>query len=459
MPNGADKKLNFVAKVWDEVAQAYRPIYIAPDATNAVQGDVKLSDATDSTLDAANGMTAATPKAVKSVQDNANNKLDKVSGTDQTVASKVTFQNEQTFSKGAVIPDGYYLTGDVQGNASTATTLETSRSISVKSGNATAGSANFNGGANITINVPQLDATTLTGMVPIASIPQGALERLVKVANQTARFALTTGDVQLGDSVLQIDTGVMYIVVDTNELDNAAGYQEYKASTAMSVPWTGVQDKPESYPPSTHQHPFTQITGTIAQSQIADGSIGAGKVGFNYAGSANQGGAATSAVKLSTARTISLTGFVTGSTSFDGSGNVSINTSIAGGGIGTDNIEDDAITGDKLSNNSVTTQHIVNGTILNEDISDATITGTKLANQTIPGSKLANQAVGTSQIANSAVTNAKITNGAVNGDKIANDSVTLNHLAADVGTVYVGTTEPTDSNVLIWVNPSASVTE
>lgn len=457
MPNGADKKLNFVAKVWDEVAQAYRPIYIAPDATNTVQGDVKLSDAIDSTLDAANGMTAATPKAVKSVQESANNKLDKVSGTDQTVASKVTFQNEQTFSKGAVIPDGYYLTGDVQGNASTATTLETSRSISVKSGNATAGSANFNGGADITINVPQLDATTLTGMVPIASIPQGALERLVKVANQTARFALTTGDVQLGDSVLQTDTGVMYIVVDTNELDNAAGYQEYKASTAMSVPWTGVQDKPESYPPSTHQHPFTQITGTIAQSQIADGSIGAGKVGFNYAGSANQGGAATSAVKLSTACTISLTGFVTGSTSFDGSGNVSINTSIAGGGIGTDNIEDDAITGDKLSNNSVTTQHIVNGTILNEDISDATITGTKLANQTIPGSKLANQAVGTSQIANSAVTNAKITNGAVNGDKIANDSVTLNHLAADVGTVYVGDVEPTDSNVLIWVNPSAAI--
>ena len=457
MPNGADKKLNFVAKVWDEVAQAYRPIYIAPDATDTVQGDVKLSDAVDSALDAANGMTAATPKAVKSVQDNANNKLDKVAGADQTVASKVTFQNEQTFSKGATIPSGYYLTGDVEGNASTATTLETSRSISVKSGNATAGSANFNGSANITINVPQLDATTLTGMVPIASIPQGALERLVKVANQTARFALTTGDVQLGDSVLQTDTGVMYIVVDTNELDNAAGYQEYKASTAMSVPWTGVQGKPESYPPSTHQHPFTDITGTIAQSQIADGSIGASKVGFNYAGSANQGGAATSAVKLSTARTISLTGFVTGSTSFDGSGNVSINTSVAGGGIGTDNIEDDAITGDKLSNNSVTTQHIVNGTILNEDIANATITGTKLANQTIPGSKLANQAVGTSQIANSAVTNAKIANGAVNGDKIANDSVTLNHLAADVGTVYVGDVEPTDSNVLIWVNPSAAI--
>lgn len=46
----------------------------------------------------------------------------------------------------------------------------------------------------------------------------------------------------------------------------------------------------------------------------------------NYAGSSSAGGAATSANKLSTARTISLTGSVTGSGSFDGSGNLSITT-------------------------------------------------------------------------------------------------------------------------------------
>ena len=47
----------------------------------------------------------------------------------------------------------------------------------------------------------------------------------------------------------------------------------------------------------------------------------------NYAGSSSAGGAANSAVKLATARTIALTGNVTGSANFDGSGNITINTS------------------------------------------------------------------------------------------------------------------------------------
>lgn len=47
----------------------------------------------------------------------------------------------------------------------------------------------------------------------------------------------------------------------------------------------------------------------------------------NYAGSSSAGGAANTAVKLATARTITLKGVVTGSTSFDGSGNVTITTS------------------------------------------------------------------------------------------------------------------------------------
>ena len=46
----------------------------------------------------------------------------------------------------------------------------------------------------------------------------------------------------------------------------------------------------------------------------------------NYAGSSSAGGAATSAEKLSTARTISLSGAVNGSANFDGSGNTSIPT-------------------------------------------------------------------------------------------------------------------------------------
>lgn len=240
-PNGADRKLNFVAKVYDPTADDYVPIYIAPEATNTVLGDVLLSDAVNSTDNAATGITAATPAAVKAVNDNANNKLDKTTATAQTVKSDVAFTGEVSSTAGFK----GNLTGNVTGNASTATKLATPRTISVAIGNKS-GSATFDGSASATITMTKVDATALDGLVPLASIPQGALERLVKVANETARFALTTANVQLGDTVLQTDTGVMYVVVDEANLGNAAGYQEYKASTALKaneVPWTGVTGK------------------------------------------------------------------------------------------------------------------------------------------------------------------------------------------------------------------------
>ena len=59
-----------------------------------------------------------------------------------------------------------------------------------------------------------IDAASVTGVLPLSTIPQGALERLVHVANKTARFQLTNQRVQTGDSVIQDDTGIMYIVVD-----------------------------------------------------------------------------------------------------------------------------------------------------------------------------------------------------------------------------------------------------
>ena len=237
MPNGADKKLNFVAKVYDpnyvdpltSKKGGFRPIYIAPDATDKVQGDVKLSDDTDSTLDAATGMTAATPAAIKSVQDDANKKLDKETTSAQIVKSAVTFSGLVTGSAGFK----GNLTGNVTGNASSATQLQTPRTISVKSGTSAAGSATFNGAGNVVITIPKIDGTTIEGLVPLNSIPQGAIDHLVKVANQAERLKLTTATVQLGDSVLQTNTGVMYIVVDDTKLNSEAGYQEYKASTAL----------------------------------------------------------------------------------------------------------------------------------------------------------------------------------------------------------------------------------
>lgn len=80
--------------------------------------------------------------------------------------------------------------------------------------------------------------------VPLANIAPQAVERMVIVADQAARFALTTATAQDGDTVLQNDTGEMWFVVDDTNLGNASGYQVYKAGTASQVPFSGVTGKP-----------------------------------------------------------------------------------------------------------------------------------------------------------------------------------------------------------------------
>ena len=143
----------------------------------------------------------------------------------------------------------------VTGNAGTATKLQTARNINL-TGNVT-GSASFDGSDNISINttVGNIDASKITSgtinasrlpEIPIDKLPAGALERLVIVANQAARYQLTSSDVQEGDTVKQEDTGVMYFVVDTDNLANENGYKVYTAGAATSVPWSGVTGKPST---------------------------------------------------------------------------------------------------------------------------------------------------------------------------------------------------------------------
>jgi hypothetical protein len=101
--------------------------------------------------------------------------------------------------------------------------------------------ANLTGTVANGVTVP---ASTIDGVLDISNIPAAALERVVTVADQSARFALSTSDVQLGDVVKQTDTGKMYFVVDTANLNSASGYMEFVAGAAAEVPWTGVTGKP-----------------------------------------------------------------------------------------------------------------------------------------------------------------------------------------------------------------------
>lgn len=176
-------------------------------------------------------------------------------------------------------------------NAATATKLQTPRVIAIAG--AVSGSATFDGSSNISINstLNNFDAAKITsGTISIERLPKGALERLVKVANQAARFALTTADVQEGDTVQQMDTGIMYFVIDTAKLNSEAGYNIYTAGSATSVPWSGVTGRPtklseftndSGYLTSVPAQSWASITGkptTLAGYGISDAKIASGVI-------------------------------------------------------------------------------------------------------------------------------------------------------------------------------------
>lgn len=547
-PNDKTKLLNFVAKVYDPKAKAWKPVYELPDATHQVHGGVYLSDAVNETSDAATGVVAATPKAVKTVNDNANNKLDKTNGAAQNVASAVTFNGLVTGNSGFK----GNLTGNVTGNASTATKLQTARTISVQAGaKGTAGSTTFDGSGNASIVIPTIDATAVTGVLPLSTIPAAATERIITVANQAARFALTASQVQLGDTVYQSDTKIMYMVVDQNKLNQAAGYQEYQAgmaaklgaatvggtakgmylnagvATAMSAT-VGAANRPVymnggtitvgsyelnksvpanalftdttysvftpatasaagstglvSQPPagantkflrgdgtwqiagevtgvkgnveSTYRKGNVNITaanvgalstsgGTLNGSVTpnADNTLSLGSSTMKWANvyATTFNGNATSATTATTATTanrlnksIQLAGDITSNAvSLNADGTATITGNIAAGVVGTAELANTSVTTAKVADSNITAAKLADGSVTTTKIVDGNVTLAKLASNSVNASKIVDGSIGTAEMANGAITNAK--------------------LSSDVGTVYVGASEPTEANVKLWI--------
>lgn len=137
-------------------------------------------------------------------------------------------------------------------NAPTATKLQAARTIALSG--AVTGSVSSDFGANVTIStaLANFDASKITsGTIDIDRLPKAALERLVVVADDTARFKLTTATAQVGDTVKVTATNKMYLVKDDSKLSTEAGYELYTAGQASSVPWSGVTDKPSTFAPPT----------------------------------------------------------------------------------------------------------------------------------------------------------------------------------------------------------------
>lgn len=497
-PNDATKLLNFVAKVYDPKARAWKPVYELPDATNQVHGGVYLSDAVNETSNAATGVVAATPKAVKTANDNANNKLDKTTGATQNVASAVTFAGKVTGNAGF---QGN-LTGNVTGNASSATKLQTARNISVKAGaKGTEGSASFDGTGNVSIVIPTVDATAVTGVLPLASIPAAATERIITVANQAARFALTANQVQLGDTVYQSDTKIMYMVIDQNKLNQAAGYQEYQAGTAAKLGAATVGGTAKGmYLNAGVATPMSATVGAANRPVYMNGgTITVGSYELNKSVPANALFTDTtySVFKPATADAAGSTGLVSqppagANTKFlrgDGTwqvagevtgvkgdkestyrkGQVNITAANVGalpltGGTVSGAIGPSANGTLSLGSSTMKWANVYANTFHGNATSATTATTAITANRVNKSIQLAGDitsnavslnadgtATITGTIAAGAVGTAELANSSVNAAKIADGVITNSKLASDVGTVYVGSSQPTTANVKLWV--------
>lgn len=211
----------------------------------------------------------------------------------------------------------------IAGNAATASKLLTPRTISL-TGKA-AGSTTFDGSSNASINVTSVNADTASKLSTARKI------NITGNATGAANFD-GSGDISINATVNNAAHAEKAKVLDGfNELDNGnwgltlgkviSGFQE---AGGGSIQWRANDGKL-----------YQKVDGTYWQREGAYEVIDTSTVN-NYAPTKTGAGASGSwninsatATKLQTPRTISLTGNASGSATFDGSGNISINTTVS----------------------------------------------------------------------------------------------------------------------------------
>ena len=223
----------------------------------------------------------------------------------------------------------YAGSGSAGGAANSAVKLQTARTITL-SGDAS-GSTTFDGSKNITLSVTVKDDShnhTIANIDNLQSTLDGKLSTSGTAAKATADSAgqninttyiknaavsgrtitFTKGNgstfsIQTQDSTATLaGLGITATAAELNKLDGVTATS--KELNYVDGVTSNIQTQLNGKAPSSHTH--------------------------NYAGSSSAGGAANSATKLATARTISLTGDITGSTTFDGSANKSIDCTVTG---------------------------------------------------------------------------------------------------------------------------------
>ena len=246
------------------------------DANKSVKYATSAGSAGSATKDSANQQISTT--YIKSLSASGRTiTITKGDGTSSTITTQDTNTTYGVFAKATadaaggtgLVPapakgqQGLYLRGDgswatptntwrgVQDNL---TSTATDQSLSANQGKVLKGlidgkaaSSHTHTASQITDNIP---ASKISGVLSLSNIPAGALERLIPVADDTARFKLTTATAQNGDVIKVTNTGKMYFVKDDTKLSTEDGYEVFVAGTAAAVAWTNVTGRPSSMPAS-----------------------------------------------------------------------------------------------------------------------------------------------------------------------------------------------------------------
>ena len=211
-------------------------------------------------------------------------------------------------------------TGNLSGNASTATTLQTSRGFSL-SGDVNAASVSFNGGADVT-----LITNIAAGAIIDADINAGANIAVTKLA------ANKISGITLGENLatLTIGTGL--------------GGGSYNGSGAVTITNSGVLS-------------FNGNAGAVTGASLGANTFNGlqtSSSGFSGPLTGAVTGNASTATTLETSRGFSLSGDVTApAVNFNGSASVTLATTIANNAVTTTKIADANVTNAKLANSTI----------------------------------------------------------------------------------------------------------
>ncbi|MDC5385073.1 pyocin knob domain-containing protein [Acinetobacter baumannii] len=283
-----------------------------------------------------------------------------------------------TFNQSNLIPpNGIYSQGDIrtagkiiaaqfEGNAATASKLATVRTVSF-SGGAT-GSFNYDGSSNssclLTLANSGVSAGSYASTIQIPQISVNAAGQITSISQQNIRAATVnqSGVVQLADDLVSDDSTKALTAkqgkgLQDNKLDKTATAVAAKKLEIETTSYTNdddfikyLADKPTSFFDNQTGKFFSQFSVGFVSSLKGGGTLIIGndvvtgktkiiscvlrddgvidylnKKELAYTDSNISGNSAT-ATKLQTARNIALSGAVSGSGSFDGSGNITINT-------------------------------------------------------------------------------------------------------------------------------------